>query len=154
MVHFVSNVDSNTEIHVTPDYRGIDASGVRAQKVVDKKIPQEHFNIDKLDGNGPSGYDFSPNHMQMLGLEFSWYGAGFINWMVRGPDGNWMYAHREKNNNINEEAYMRTANLPVRYSIDNDSPTTYLTSTMDSSCLLYTSPSPRDGLLSRMPSSA
>lgn len=133
MVHFVSNVDSNTEIHVTPDYRGIDASGVRAQKVVDKKIPQEHFNIDKLDGNGPSGYDFSPNHMQMLGLEFSWYGAGFINWMVRGPDGNWMYAHREKNNNINEEAYMRTANLPVRYSIDNDSPTTYLTSTMDSS---------------------
>ena len=26
--------------------------------------------------------------------------------------------------------------------------------TMDSSCLLYTSPSPRDGLLSRMPSSA
>ena len=27
-------------------------------------------------------------------------------------------------------------------------------STRDSSCLLYTSPSPRDGLLSRMPSSA
>ena len=28
------------------------------------------------------------------------------------------------------------------------------TRTMDQACLLYTSPSPRDGLLSRMPSSA
>mgnify|MGYP003667741653 FL=1 len=132
MVHYVSSVTSNTEMFMTPDYRGIDASGVRAQKVVDKKIPQEHFNLDKINGAGPSGYDFSPNHMQMLGLEFSWYGAGFINWMVRGPNGDWMYIHREKNNNINEEAYMRTANLPVRYSIDNDSPVTYLTSTIDS----------------------
>ena len=31
---------------------------------------------------------------------------------------------------------------------------TYLGSTLEYTCLLYTSPSPRDGLLSRMPSSA
>ena len=36
--------------------------------------------------------------------------------------------------------------------IDLDIPV--LASAMDSVCLLYTSPSPRDGLLSRMPSSA
>lgn len=132
MVHFVSNVDSNTEIHVTPDFRGIDSSGARIQKVKSKRIPQMKFNLDRMDGTGPSGYTFDPNTMQMLGLEFSWYGAGFIHWMVRGPDGAWLYVHRQKNNNINEEAYMRSGNLPVRYSIDNDAPVTFLTSGIDS----------------------
>ena len=133
MVHFISNVDSNTEVHVTPDYRGVDSSGVRIQKVKSKRIPQMKFNLDKMDGTGPSGYTFDPNKMQMLGLELSWYGAGFIHWMVRGPDGKWLYVHRQKNNNNNEEAYMRSGNLPVRYSIDNDAPITYLTSGIDSS---------------------
>jgi hypothetical protein len=51
--------------------------------------------------------------------------------MCRGADGNWVFAHRIKNNNVNNEAYMRSGNLPVRYSIENDNPTTYLTSSMD-----------------------
>ena len=49
----------------------------------------------------------------------------------------------------------RTANVneySARYSIlDKEF---YLPSTENLACLLYTSPSPRDGLLSRMPSSA
>jgi hypothetical protein len=67
--------------------------------------------------------------MQMLGLQYTWYGAGFIDYMVRGSDGNWVFVHRIKNNNVDTEAHMRTGNLPVRYSIDNDgSPaTTFLT---------------------------
>ena len=133
MMHFVSNVDSNTEIHVTPDYRGVTGSGVRIQKVAEKRIPQMKFNIDKLDGTGPSRFNFDANKMQMLGLELSWYGAGFIHFMMRGPDGKWVYAHREKNNNVNDEAYMRSGNLPVRYSIDNDAPITFLTAGIDSS---------------------
>ena len=133
MMHFVSNVDSNTEIHVTPDYRGVTGSGVRIQKVSEKRIPQMKFNLDKLDGTGPSRFNFDANKMQMLGLELSWYGAGFIHFMMRGPDGKWVYAHREKNNNVNDEAYMRSGNLPVRYSIDNDAPITFLTAGIDSS---------------------
>ena len=41
------------------------------------------------------------------------------------------------------------AQAGVRYSIEN--PAAYIDANL---CLLYTSPSPRDGLLSRMPSSA
>jgi hypothetical protein len=33
------------------------------------------------------------------------------------PTGNWVYAHRIKNNNVNDEAYMRSGNLPVRYEL-------------------------------------
>lgn len=69
----------------------------------------------------------------MIGLEYSWYGAGFIHFMIRGGDGKWIYVHRMKNNNINNEAYMRSGNLPVRYSIENDTPVTFLTSAITDS---------------------
>jgi len=136
MTHFVTQVSSDTAMTVTPDYRGTtNAAGVKATLVQETRIKQSDFNIDKLDGTGPSGYVFNPSKMQMMGLQYTWYGAGFIDYMVRGADGNWVYAHRIKNNNVNTEAHMRSGNLPIRYSIDNDgSPaTTYLSAAVDSS---------------------
>jgi hypothetical protein len=132
MTHFVTSVASNTTLYITPDYRGITAAGIRSQKVTEKRIPQMKWNLDKCDGQGPSGYNWNFNKMQMIGIEWSWYGAGFIHFMVRGSDGKWVYCHRIKNNNVNTEAYMRSSNLPVRYSIDNDSPITFLTGAIDS----------------------
>ena len=43
---------------------------------------------------------------------------------------------------------------PIMYVGDVETPTMLMVGEEDYSCLLYTSPSPRDGLLSRMPSSA
>jgi hypothetical protein len=136
MTHYVTQVTSNTAMTVNPDYRGAtNAAGVKASLVQETRIPQSQFNIDKVDGTGPSGFTFNPGAMQMVGLQYTWYGAGFIDYMVRGSDGNWVFVHRIKNNNINTEAHMRTGNLPVRYSIDNDgSPaTTFLTADPGSS---------------------
>ena len=132
MTHFVTNIESDTSVNVSPDYRGITASGVRAQKITQIRVPQSKWNLDKCDGTGPSGYNFNTSRMQMIGIEFSWYGAGFVHFMVRGQDGKWIFCHRIKNNNVNTEAFMRSGNLPVRYAIDNDSPITYLTSSIDS----------------------
>ena len=132
MTHFVTQVESNTTAYITPDYRGITQAGVRSQKISEKRIPQSKWNLDKADGNGSSGYHWDFNKMQMIGIEYSWYGAGFIHYMVRGDDGRWIYLHRIKNNNVNNEAYMRSGNLPVRYSIENDSPITFLTNAIDS----------------------
>ena len=136
MTHYVTQVSSNTAMTVTPDYRGAaNAVNVKASLVQETRITQSQFNIDKVDGTGPSGFNFDPGKMQMLGIQYTWYGAGFVDFMVRGSDGNWVFAHRIKNNNINTESHMRTGNLPVRYSIDNDgSPaTTYLTADPGSS---------------------
>lgn len=132
MTHYITQVVSNTEAYVTPDYRGITASGIRSQKIEEVRVPQMKWNLDKVDGTGRSGYNWDFNAMQMIGIEWSWYGAGFIHFMVRGSDGKWVYLHRMKNNNVNDEAYMRSSNLPVRYSIDNDAPVTYLTGAIDS----------------------
>jgi hypothetical protein len=121
MTHYVTQVASNTSLSVTPDYRGTtNITGVKASLVQETRIKQSDFNIDKLDGTGPSGFTVDTGKMHMLGLQYTWYGAGFIDFMIRGSDGNWVFAHRIKNNNVNTEAHMRSGNLPVRYSIDND----------------------------------
>jgi len=133
MTHLVSSVVSDTSLTVTPDYRGVTSSGVKASIVNEVRVPQSQFNIDMIDGTGDSGYNINLNKMQMVGLQYSWYGAGFVDFMVRGSDGNWVFVHRMKNNNINNEAYMRSGNLPVRYSIENDAPVTRLTSAITSS---------------------
>ena len=116
---------------VVPPYRGV-ANSTRVKMALrnEIRVRQADFNIDPLDGTGPSGYTIDLGKMQMMGLQFSWYGAGFIDYMVRGPDGNWLMCHRTKNNNVNTEAYMRSGNLPVRYSIENDSPSTRLSAAM------------------------
>jgi hypothetical protein len=121
MTQYVTQVTSDTALTVTPDYRGVgNAVGVKASLVQETRVKQSDFNIDRLDGTGPSGYTIDLGKMQMMGLQYTWYGAGFVDFMVRGSDGNWVYAHRLKNNNVNTEAHMRTGNLPVRYSVDND----------------------------------
>ena len=130
MTHHVIQVVNDTSMFVSPDYRGINASGVKGNLIQEIRIRQEQFNIDTIDGTGPSGFNIDTNKMQMVGMQYSWYGAGFVDFMVRGSDGNWVFVHRLKNNNVNDEAYMRSGNLPVRYSIENDSPVTSLTSTI------------------------
>lgn len=121
MTHVVSAIDSQTTMYVTPDFRGVNnVTGVKIAKVQDTIIPSNEWNLDKCDGTGPSGYVLDPTKMQMIGISYSWYGAGFIDWTIRGPNGNWVYVHRLKGNNLNYEAYMRTGNAPVRYEVLNE----------------------------------
>ena len=132
MTHVVAGVASNTSMNVTPDYRGVNASaGVKICAVVDKKAKQSEFNRDVLDGNGPSGYNWNVSKMQMIGIQFSWYGAGFIDFMTRGSNGDFVFAHRMRNSNVNTEAFMRTGNQPVRYEVANEGPSGKLESNVN-----------------------
>ena len=127
MTHVVANITSNTAMTINPGFRGVsDVSFAKISKVQDVVIPQNEWNLDKCDGTGPSGYLIDVTKMQMIGIQFTWYGAGFIDWMLRGPDGNYIFCHREKGNNVNTEAYMRTGNLPVRYEVLNEGAKTRL----------------------------
>ena len=132
MTHVISHIASDTSMTVTPDFRGvIDIAGAKAMLITDKKVKQSEFNLDKMDGTGPSGYNFDHAKMQMIGIQYSWYGAGFIDFMVRGSDGNFVFAHRMRNSNVNTEAFMRSGNLPVRYEVSNEGPPGKLAADMD-----------------------
>lgn len=122
MTHVVSSITSNTSMTVTPDYRGTtNATQVKLCLIRDFIIPQSEFNMDRVDGTGPSGYNVDYTKMQMIGIQWSWYGAGFIDYMIRGSDGDFIFVHRIRNSNVNTEAYMRTGNMPVRYEVLNES---------------------------------
>ena len=134
MTHVVSHVTSNTSMTVTPDFRGVtNVSGSKIMLISDKKVKQADFNLDRLDGTGPSGYKLDPAKMQMIGIQYSWYGAGFIDFMLRGSKGNFVFAHRMRNSNVNTEAFMRSGNLPVRYEVTNEGPSGKLAASMTNS---------------------
>jgi hypothetical protein len=138
MSHTVTSIKDNTTMYVTPDYRGSAAqNGIKMVKTKDYLYKQSEWNIDRCDGsNGPfnpSGFKLNVNKMQMVGIAWTWYGAGFIEWQLRGPDGNYIPVHRVKHSNVNTEAYMRSGNQPVRYEVINEGPRTQLYATAASS---------------------
>jgi len=134
MSHVVSQVVSDTTMYVTPDFRGVNnVTEAKIVKTIDLVVPQENWNLDPLNGSGPSGYNIDVTRMQMIGIQHTWYGAGFIDFMLRGPDGNYTWAHRFRNSNVNTEAYMRTGNQPVRYEVINEGAKGVLADSMTSS---------------------
>lgn len=133
MTHIIGRVDNDTSMTVCPDFRGTtNVSNVKITKTIDLIIPQEDWNLDTCNGAGPSGYNIDVTKMQMIGIQHTWYGAGFIDFMLRGPEGNYTFAHRFRNSNVNSEAYMRTGNQPVRYEVINEGARGRLTAVMNS----------------------
>ena len=123
MTHSVTSVLDNNRMTVVPTYRGIDNEArVKMALRNEIRVVQANFNIDTLDGTGPSGFNIDASKMQMLLVEYSWYGAGYVQWGVRGQDGEFIMAHRRPNNNLNNEAFMRSGNLPGRYEAINETP--------------------------------
>ena len=53
MTHVVANVDSQTQITITPDYRGVNQVLVaKVNLITDKKVLTTLVNLDKMDGTG------------------------------------------------------------------------------------------------------
>ena len=119
----ITNLASKTEMHIQPAYKGVDAFGVIATKTVDTRVPQSEWNIDKADGTGPSGFILDITKIQMAYIDYSWYGAGKIRFGFKDANGHVKYMHEFLHNNVLEEAYMRSGNIPGRYEIENTSDT-------------------------------
>lgn len=79
----------------------------------DLSVAKADWNIDAMDGNGPSGVNLNWTKTQIFVIDFQWLGVGRIRC---GFDVNGIlyYCHEFKHANLQEVAYMQTANLPVR----------------------------------------
>jgi hypothetical protein len=84
-------------------------------------VPQASWNLDTLDGSGgpsnPSGVNLKVNAVQILVIDFEWLGVGSAR-MGFVINGQIIYAHRFDCANIQQNVYMQTPNLPLRYEID------------------------------------
>jgi hypothetical protein len=80
-------------------------------------VPQASWNLDPMDGSGPSGVTLDFAQTQILVLDFEWLGVGSAR-MGFVINGAIIYAHRFDCANISPAVYMSTPNLPIRYEID------------------------------------
>jgi hypothetical protein len=124
----VTRISSQTEINVQPKYRGSSQRGVVITRTVDTRVPQRDWNIDVADGSGPSGFTLNINNIQMAYFDYSWYGAGKIRFGFKDTKGRVRYCHEFVHNNILNEAYMRSGNIPARYEVFNKGIPTFVPS--------------------------
>jgi len=85
-------------------------------------IPQSEWNQDRLDGNGPSGYELDLTKAQILFTEYEWLGVGSVR-VGFAIDGKFIIAHQFDHANLINSVYMTTATLPIRFEIMNKAET-------------------------------
>lgn len=91
----------------------------RKSIVRELRIPQTSFNLDTLDGRGPSGFNLDLTKAQMIYMDYTWYGEGFARWGVRAVNGDIIYAHKLQHGNVTYQSYLRSGNLPGRFELAN-----------------------------------
>ncbi len=85
---------------------------------VDDPFDQADWNLDKMDGNGPSGITLDFSKLQIYEIDFQWFGGGRVRYSL-SIGGHLHEIHEQKYSNILDSVYMSTPDLPVRYEIEN-----------------------------------
>lgn len=80
-------------------------------------VAQGAWNLDPMNGTGPSGVTLNFAQTQILVIDFEWLGVGSAR-MGFVINGQIIYCHRFDCANIQGAVYMSTPNLPIRYEID------------------------------------
>lgn len=86
---------------------------------VDTKVSQADWNIDPLDGTGPSGLTLDATKSQIGIWDLEWLGVGRVR-VGFAINGAFVYCHEFNHANVSAGVYMSTPNLPLRYEIEND----------------------------------
>lgn len=86
-------------------------------------IPLSGWNIDKMDGTGPSGFTLDITKAQIFWMDIEWLGVGTVRcgFVI---DGKFVHCHSFHHANIIASTYITTASLPLRYEITNKAVTT------------------------------
>ena len=86
--------------------------------VTDNYAEKANWNYDRLDGTGPSGLTLDLDKAQIFFTDIEWLGVGSVRcgFVI---NGQLIHCHSFHHANIDTDAYMTTAILPVRYEIEN-----------------------------------
>ena len=81
------------------------------------RVTQANWNIDNLDGNGPSGVTLDLTKFVVAFIEFGWLGGAGVR-VGFFIDGQPIYVHRF-DTSVLSTVFMSTPALPVRWEIEN-----------------------------------
>jgi hypothetical protein len=100
--------------------------------VTETRVPQSEWNIDKLDGTGPSLYTLDIAKAHIFWGDVEWLGVGTVRcgFVI---NGQLIHCHSFHHSNLITSTYMTTACLPLRFEIENKA-TVSNTSTMQAIC--------------------
>lgn len=84
----------------------------------DISIPQSAWNIDKLDGSGPSGINVDFEKLQVLTFDISYSGNGAVRFGVM-IDNKMVFAHQSSSFNLYAVNNFTTPSLPISYEIES-----------------------------------
>lgn len=90
---------------------------------VDALFPQALWNIDKMNGSGPSGgnpsgIDLDFDQAQIFFFDFQWLGVGLVRFGFV-VNGIFYPVHAVPHSNLTNLVYMSIPNLPLRYEISS-----------------------------------
>lgn len=92
--------------------KGTEAGGV----VSTEKVVQSSWNMDRLDGTGPSGKVADWSKAQIFFMDFQWLGVGGVRFGFE-VDSVPVYVHEFFHAGIVDSVYMHNGTQPIRYEI-------------------------------------
>jgi hypothetical protein len=86
--------------------------------VTETVVNQSAWNVDSLDGTGPSGVVLDITKAQIMFMDIEWLGEGTVRvgFII---DGVFLLCHKFNHANYIVSTYITTASLPLRYEITN-----------------------------------
>lgn len=85
---------------------------------VNQVVLQANWNLDRLNGTGPSGITLDPTKQQLVTIDFGWLGIDAVR--IGFVFGNQIvYCHQFDFANQIDVPYMQRGSLPVRWSCEN-----------------------------------
>ena len=100
--------------------------------LTETKVVQSNWNIDPMNGSGPSGIQLDITKAQILWMDVEWLGLGTVR-LGFVIDGKFILCHQFHHANLITSTYITTASLPLRYEIENTG-TTASNSTLKQIC--------------------
>lgn len=86
--------------------------------VGETRVNQADWNVDVMDGTGPSGFTLDPSKAQIQYMDIEWLGLGTVR-MGFVINGLFVHCHSFHHANLIESTYITTASLPLRMEITN-----------------------------------
>ena len=83
-------------------------------------VYQEDFNLDTLDGNGPSGVLLDHTKLNVYQINFRWLGAGEMRYAVENPiNGDMIFFHHEHYSNQYIVSHLDNPSMKIGYVAAN-----------------------------------
>lgn len=116
------NEDNGIYVQLNDDTLSFVRRSITSGSLINTVVNQADWNVDKLDGSGPSGITLDRTKVQIFWIDMEWLGAGNVR-LGFMYNGQFVHCHTFQHANIADTTYLTTACLPLRYEITNTAST-------------------------------